>query len=286
MTTSQLPVAVSVDWLNQNRDQIVLADVRWYLDGRSGQDAYREGHIPGAVFVDVDRHLAAPASPDGGRHPLPTPDNFARDLGELGIGDDSTVVAYDDSGGATAARLVWLLRALGSRAALLDGGIQAWPGELEQGTVQPQPARRTPRPWPAERIATQEEVTALASSGSPGYGRSVTLVDARARERFTGESPAPVDARPGHIPGARNAPWQDNLTAQGHLASPEQLRDRFVRMGLSEGDPVIGYCGSGVTACHTLLAVEHAGLGPGRLYPGSWSVWGADPQLPAETGDP
>lgn len=280
---SNLPVAVSVDWLEANRSEVVLTDVRWYLDGRSGHAAYQEGHLPGAVFVDVDTHLAAPPSPGEGRHPLPTPEDLARDLGALGIGDTSTVIAYDDSGGATAARLVWLLRTLGTRAALLDGGIQAWRGELETGTVHPQPIHRTPRAWPADRIASHAEVQELALGTEPAG--DTALLDARAHERYTGEAPAPVDARAGHVPGARNAPWQANLAADGHLAPAAELRAHFARLGVTGSTSVIGYCGSGVTACHTLLAVEHAGLGAGRLYPGSWSVWGADPTLPVATGE-
>lgn len=282
MNSAQLPVVVSADWLERHRSDVVLADVRWYLDGRSGHAAYLDGHLPGAVFVDIDEHLAAPASPQGGRHPLPEPEQLAADLGTLGIGDDSTVVAYDDSGGSTAARLVWILRTLGTRAALLDGGIAAWTGELETGAVTPRPRQRTPVPWPEERVASHSEVRALGTGAASAT--ETTLLDARARERFTGAKPAPVDARAGHIPGARNAPWQDNLDSHGRFAAAAQLREHFHELGLGEDSSVVGYCGSGVTACHTLLALEHAGLGPGRLYPGSWSVWGSDPELPVATG--
>lgn len=281
MSNPQLAVVVSVEWLERHRGDVVLADVRWYLDGRSGHAAYLAGHLPGAVFVDIDEHLAAPASPQGGRHPLPEPERLAADLGALGIGDDSTIVAYDDSGGSTAARLVWILRALGGRAALLDGGIAAWTGELETGAVTPRPRQRTPVPWPHERLASHGEVRALGTGVAPA---AQTLLDARIYERFTGTQPAPVDARAGHIPGARSAPWQDNLDSHGRFAPAAQLREQFGRLGVDRDSSVVGYCGSGVTACHTLLALEHAGLGPGRLYPGSWSVWGAAPELPVATG--
>lgn len=273
------PVVVTADWLRAHADQVVLADVRWYLDGRSGRQAYAEGHLPGAVFVDVDTDLAAPASPEGGRHPLPDPADFAAALSALGIGDDTAVVAYDDAGGSTAARLVWMLRVLGSRAALLDGGLQAWPGPLEPGEATPAPRRRTPVPWPADRVV--DTATVRAQLGDPAR----LLLDARTAGRFTGAAPAPVDPRPGHIPGARNAAWQDNLDGTGRFAAPEALRARFSALGADTAATVTVYCGSGVTACHDLLALEHAGFTGARLYPGSWSAWGADASLPAQTGD-
>ncbi|TDQ49983.1 sulfurtransferase [Actinorugispora endophytica] len=277
--SSAFPVVVGPDWLGGRIGEVVVADVRWYLDGRSGRAAYLDGHLPGAVFLDVDTDLAAPATPEGGRHPLPRPDDFAAALSRSGIGDDTTVVAYDDTGGSTAARLVWLLRVLGSRAAVLDGGIQAWPGPLERGAVIPGPRPRTPRPWPADRIADRDSVAARTGDGSR------LLLDARTRGRFTGEAPAPVDPRPGHIPGARSAAWQDNLDSEGRFAAPEVLRARFAALGAEAAESITAYCGSGVTACHDLLALEHAGFGGALLYPGSWSAWGADESLPAETGD-
>jgi thiosulfate/3-mercaptopyruvate sulfurtransferase len=274
------PVAVSADWLRDHRDQVVLVDSRWYLDGRSGRDAYRAGHLPGAVFTDLDADLAAPADPEGGRHPLPSPEDFAAALARLGIGDDATVVVYDDAGGSVAARLVWLLRVLGTPAAILDGGIQAWDGGLEEGEAAPAPAERTPLPWPPDRFADTDAVRA-------GTGdRAALLLDARVHGRFTGEQPAPVDARPGHVPGARSAAWPDNLDGDGFLAAPEALRARFAALGADSAESITAYCGSGVTACHDLLALEHAGYTGARLYPGSWSRWGADTSLPVETGDP
>jgi thiosulfate/3-mercaptopyruvate sulfurtransferase len=241
----------------------VVADVRWYLDGRSGLAAYDGGHIPGAVFVDLDAWLAAPASPEEGRHPLPDPETFARGMGQLGIGDEDTVIAYDDAGGVIAARLVWMLRATGHDAALLDGGLAAYDGPLETDRVRREPAAFTARAWPAERLASIDDAADPAN----------VVVDGRQRDRYDGLAPDPVDPRPGHIPGARSLPTRENLDATGRFLQPEQLREQMRAAGVESGEDVVSYCGSGVTACHNLLAIEHAGLGQGRLYPGSWSQW-------------
>ena len=265
---------VDSDWLCAHRDRVVLADVRWYLDGRSGRAAYDGGHLPGAVFVDLNRVLAGPASPAAGRHPLPDPGAFAAGLGELGIGDNDTVVAYDDAGGTVAARLVWLLRITRHEAALLDGGLNGYEGELDRTAPGRPPAGFTPRPWPADRMAAIEEVA----------GGSAVLLDARDRARFRGEV-EPVDPRPGHIPGARSLPCRENVDSEQRFLPISDLRERFAAVGVTEGTPVIAYCGSGVTACHTLLAMEHAGLGAGRLYPGSWSQYSSDPDRAAALGD-
>jgi thiosulfate/3-mercaptopyruvate sulfurtransferase len=264
---------VDVGWLHVHRDTLVVADVRYYLDGRSGRAAYDGGHIPGAVFVDVHEALADAPSPQRGRHPFPTPEQFADALGTLGIGDDDTVVAYDDTGGIMAARLVWMLRAIGQPAALLDGGIQAWDGPLEREPANRAPVTRTPRQWPTERLADIDEV---AETTAP-------LLDARSGPRFRGEE-EPLDPRPGHIPGATNVSTADNLAANGRFRPVGELRERFAGAGLPGEETPIAYCGSGVSACHLLLAIEHAGLGTGRLYPGSWSQWSADPTRPAEKG--
>ncbi|MFC4563103.1 sulfurtransferase [Nocardiopsis mangrovi] len=277
--SSDLPVVVPADLVAERRDDFVVADVRWYLDGRSGRDAYDAGHIPGAVFVDVDVDLAAPASTEGGRHPLPNPDAFAASMSALGIGDGARVVAYDDAGGSTAARLVWMLRATGTPAALLDGGIQAWTGRLERWPAEPRPALRSSVPWPADRIV--DTATVRAGIGDPAG----LLLDARTHPRYTGEAPAPVDVRPGHVPGAHSAPWADNLAEDGTFATPERLRERFAALGADTAETITAYCGSGVTACHDLLALEHAGFTGARLYPGSWSAWAPDSALPVETGE-
>ena len=260
-------------WVREQGDRVVLADVRWYLDGRSGRAAYDSGHLPGAVFVDLDRWLARHGSPADGRHPLPDPEVFAAGLAAAGIGDDDIVIGYDDAGGVIASRLVWMLRATGHEAALLDGGLAAYPGELVRDEPDRSPAVFTPRPWPAERLASIDD----AAAGS------FVVLDARDGARFRGET-EPIDPRPGHIPGARSLPCRENLGADGRFLPLPALRERFVSVGVSDGSDVVSYCGSGVTACHNLLALEHAGFGVGRLYPGSWSQYSATDR-PAATGE-
>jgi thiosulfate/3-mercaptopyruvate sulfurtransferase len=264
---------VDVDWVRAHRDGLVLADVRAYLDGRVGRDAYAAGHLPGAVFVDLDHDLAAAPSAAEGRHPLPPPEAFSVRMEALGIGDTDTVIAYDDAGGVMAARLVWMLRALGRDAALLDGGIGAWDGELETAVPQRPRATFAPNPWPADRLAGIEDAT----SGS------YVVIDARQPERFRGET-EPIDPRPGHIPGARSVSCRENVDATGRFLPAEVLRERFAAAGVTDGAEVVSYCGSGVTACHNLLSLERAGFAPGRLYPGSWSQYAATGR-PAATGD-
>ena len=260
---------------------VVLVDSRWYLDGRSGAEAHAAGHVPGAVFVDLDRWLAGPPSPAAGRHPLPQPAVFARGMSESGIGDGSTVVVYDDAGGVIAARLVWMLRTLGRDAAVLDGGIAAWlgahPGQaLETGAVAVRAASFTERAWPDAALASIDETQSAAADGS------ALVLDARTLDRYRGET-EPVDARAGHIPGALSLSCRDNVAADGTLLAVDTLRDRLTGLGAGPARPVISYCGSGVTACHTLLVLEHVGLAAGRLYPGSWSQYAADHSRPAVT---
>ena len=263
---------VDAEWVAAHRDEVVVADVRWYLDGRSGRAAYEEGHIAGAVFVDLDSRLSRPASPAAGRHPLPDPAHFAAGMAELGIGDDDVVVAYDDAGGVNAARLVWLLRVTGHRAALLDGGLAAWPEPLATEPVARAAAHFTAREWPADRLAGIDEVA-----------RGVAVVlDARDRNRFDG-SFEPVDPRPGHIPGARSMPAREHLDPDGRFLDPGALRARLAEVGADGDADVICSCGSGVTACHTLLVLEAAGLPAGRLYPGSYSQW-SNSTRPVVTG--
>lgn len=264
----------------------IVCDVRWGPTTGPDRAAFDAGHLPGARFVDLDRDLSGPASAEAGRHPLPDPDHFAAAMSRLGIGDGATVVAYDGTGGVIAARLVWMLRALGERAALLDGGIAAWQaagGQLaqtEEGrrtTVVPAPAQFTPRAWPPDRIASIDDASGAREAG-------VTLVDARPGPRYRGEPPhSPLDPRPGHIPGARSLPVIDNVNSEGRLLGLRQLAQRFYDAGAGEPN-FISSCGSGVTACHNLLVAEHIGLGKGRLYPGSWSQYAADPDRPATLG--
>jgi thiosulfate/3-mercaptopyruvate sulfurtransferase len=266
---------VDAAWVREHRDALILADVRWYLDGRSGRAAYEQGHLPGAVFVDLDEWLAAPGSPAAGRHPLPDPERFAQGMARLGIGDEDTVVGYDDSGGVVAARLVWMLRVTGHDAALLDGGVTAWDGPLETTAPDRPPKPFTATPWPAERLATIDD------AANPNN----VVLDARQRERYRGE-PDPIDPRAGHIPGARNLPARENVDDSGRLLPVDELRRRLAHVGVGPNTAaVVSSCGSGVTACHNLLVMEHAGVGRGRLYPGSWSQWSADASRPVATGE-
>ena len=265
---------VDAAWTAAHLDEVVLADVRWYLDGRPGRAEYEAGHLPGAVFVELDDWLAAPATPQDGRHPLPAPEAFAGGMASLGIGDGDTVVAYDDQGGVVAARLVWMLRVTGHDAALLDGGIGAWDRPLETEPARRPPATFTAAPWPQEALASADDAADPASA----------VIDARQHERYVGEGPDPVDPRPGHIPGARSVPAREHLGPDGRLLDRAALRERFAAAGVDGERTVVSYCGSGVTACHNLVVLEHTGLGTGRLYAGSWSQW-AHSDRPAATGE-
>jgi thiosulfate/3-mercaptopyruvate sulfurtransferase len=269
-----IPPVVDIAWLREHRDRVVVADVRWYLDGRPGRDAYDRGHVPGAIFVDLDRRLAAAGTPAEGRHPLPDPDAFAQSMADLGIGDRDVVVAYDDAGGVVAARLVWMLRVTGHDAALLDGGLQAWDGELETEPAQRPPATFSAVAWPPDRLASADDAADPTN----------IVLDARTRDRYLGLDD-PVDSRWGHVPGAHSLPCRENVDASGRLLPVEDLRRRFEAVGVDPATPVVSYCGSGVNACHTLLALEHAGLGTGRLFPGSWSQWSNDASRPVATGE-
>jgi thiosulfate/3-mercaptopyruvate sulfurtransferase len=257
-----------------------VVDVRWYLDpARRGRDAFRAGHIPGAVFLDVEADLAAPGGRPGGphgRHPWPGADQVARVMGAAGIGEGVRVVAYDDQAGAVAARLWYLLRAFGhDTVAVLDGGIPKWTAEGRPlATDEPSVAACAfvPRPR-AGRVLSKADMLALPPSA--------LVLDARAAERYRGEV-EPIDPRAGHIPGAKSAPFTSNLTEGPApvFRAPDELRARYLALGADRGEPIV-YCGSGVTACHDLLALELAGLS-GRLYGGSWSEWSSDPALPVE----
>jgi thiosulfate/3-mercaptopyruvate sulfurtransferase len=264
------------------RPDWVVVDTRFDLsDPSAGRAAYAKAHIPGAHYAHLDDDLADPVRPDTGRHPLPDPTVLAAKLGNWGLDDAAQLVVYDESGGAIAARLWWLSRWLGhDAAAVLDGGLVAW-RELGLRLDAEEPVARqrrmTLRLRPELLITTPELVDALEAE-------EVLLVDARAGARFRGEV-EPIDARAGHVPGAVSLPFQENLGAGGRFRDARDLSQRYQKV-LSGRDPaeLVSMCGSGVTACHNLLALEHAGLRGARLYVGSWSEWIRDPQRTIATG--
>ncbi len=248
-------------------------------DTSAGERAFAEGHLPGAVYAHLDRDLAGAKTGRNGRHPLPARADWALTLGRLGATPARAVVLYDAQGGMYAARAWWMLRWVGHAAAsVLDGGLQAWKssgGAIEHGAVTPVAA---PAPYPpGESLVTAVDADTLQKS----LGR-VTLIDARAGERYRGEV-EPLDARAGHIPGARNRFFKDNLDAQGRFRTAPELRAAFEAFGAAP-EQVVHQCGSGVTACHNLLAMEVAGLPGAALYPGSWSEWSSDPARPVAVG--
>ena len=275
MSKQPLPPIVSAEHLTDRQD-IVFCDVRWYLDRTPGRQKYNEGHIPGAIFVDLDEHLATLPRKSQGRHPMPAAASFAASMGALGISHNTAVVAYDDSGGMSAGRLVWMLRIVGHDAALLDGGLQAWPTQLDTFPTVREAVDHPIREWPHELFANAD------AAGRAGETPDETLVDARSPDRFSGEN-EPVDPQAGHIPGAINLPFAANLAESGYFRSPEQLRAQFENAGCAAGQATVMYCGSGVSACHNLLAFEHAGLGKARLYAGSWSQWSNSDDRPVAT---
>jgi thiosulfate/3-mercaptopyruvate sulfurtransferase len=246
-----------------------------------GRAAYLDEHLPGAVHVDLNSELSRPATPTSGRHPLPSPADFEQRLRRWGVDADSLVVAYDDGNGAYAARLWWMLRWLGhDEVAVLDGGMRRWLQlglPLTEEIPVPAPGNFVARPRPAMAVSATE---VLAAADDPAY----RVLDARAPERYRGEV-EPIDRVAGHVPGARNHPFGLSLDPQGRFLPPDALRDALTA-SLAGVPPqrAIAYCGSGVTACHLLLAFEHAGLPGARLYPGSWSEWSSDPARPVRTG--
>ncbi len=248
-------------------------------DAGAGERAFAQGHLPGAVYAHLDRELAGAKTGRNGRHPLPARADFAATLARLGVTPARAVVVYDAQGGMYAARAWWMLRWVGHRAvSVLDGGLGAWKaagGALETGDVAPV-AATTAYPVGDSLVATVDADTLLKSLGR------VTLLDARAGERYRGEV-EPLDARAGHIPGARSRFFKDNLDAQGRFRPAAELRAAFTAFGAAPAR-VVHQCGSGVTACHNLLAMEVAGLSGSALYPGSWSEWSSDPARPVAAG--
>jgi len=266
---------VDAGWLAEHLadPDLRVIDFRWYLDGRSGRDAYAAGHVPGAIFVDLEE-VTGETGP--GRHPLPLAEQFAAVMRAAGVSSRTRVVVYDDAGGSVAARLWWLLRHFGhAQAAVLDGGLQAWGQPVATDAAQPVPGDFV-------AVEAEDEVADLAAVRD--RRASTVLLDARAGERYRGET-EPIDPRAGHVPGARSAPWTGNLGPDGRLLAPARLRARFRELGVEDAQLVISSCGSGVNACLNILALEVAGLGRARLYEGSWSEWSRRPELPAATGD-
>ncbi|MFE7563600.1 sulfurtransferase [Kitasatospora sp. NPDC057500] len=257
----------------------VLLDVRWQLGGPPGIEDYTAGHLPGAHFVPLDTDLAAPAGPPGrgGRHPLPDPEEFGAALRRLGVSADRPVVVYDGATSLAAARAWWLLRWAGHPdVRVLDGGYAAWrEAGLPVSTEVPSAADGDFKPVPGQLPVTDAD-------GAAVWAREALLLDARAGERYRGES-EPIDPRAGHIPGAVSAPTTENVGPDGRFRPAAELAARFRALGAGERATAV-YCGSGVTAAHQILALTVAGL-PATLYPGSWSEWSGDEARPVAVTD-
>ncbi|MDQ2668610.1 MAG: sulfurtransferase [Gemmatimonadota bacterium] len=248
----------------------LVVDCRFKLeDTGSGRRAYEAAHIPGAVYTHLNDDLAGVPNGTNGRHPLPDATAFALTLGRLGIGNGTQVIAYDQDAGMYASRLWWMLRWIGhAKAAVLDGGFAKWSaeGRPTASGVERRLARSFGGKPRSEMIVSATDI-----------GTDTDLLDARAPERFRGDV-EPLDHVAGHIPGARNHFYKSNLSADGTFLSATALREQFTRvLGDGSAEGLVSYCGSGVSACHNLLALEHAGLQGARLYPGSWSEWSSDP---------
>jgi thiosulfate/3-mercaptopyruvate sulfurtransferase len=276
ISTNQLAAALDTP------DPPCVVDCRYDLTNEAwGHAEYRRGHIPGAVYASLGHDLAGPKTGWNGRHPLPSIETMAATFSRFGIGPGTQVVAYDQESGMYASRLWWMLRYLGHDAvAVLDGGWAQWTRE-ERPTREREETRAAARFRPDVRnryVVESADVERLSSSGG------ATLIDARSPERFEGRV-EPIDRVAGHIPRARNVYYRDLVTEAGRMMSADAIRARFAEaLGGSSPADVVMYCGSGVTACHSLLAMEHAGLRGARLYPGSWSEWSSDPKRPVEIG--
>jgi thiosulfate/3-mercaptopyruvate sulfurtransferase len=279
VVTSHSPLITASELAESLRSQrpSCLIDVRWQLTGPPGVDAYRAGHIPGAVYADLDNDLSDPPG-DRGRHPLPDADRFARRMRALGVNRATQVVAYDPGDSTIAARLWWMLRYFGHPdVRVLDGGYRLWleeTGLVAYGDEAP--------PTAGDFQAMPGGMPLLTVDEVPGFTRRGLLLDARAAERYRGET-EPLDPVAGHIPGARSAPTFDNVRADGRFRPPSELAKRFADLGVGAATEVGVYCGSGVTAAHEVLALRLAGR-DAALYVGSWSEWLRDPQRGVATG--
>jgi len=273
------PAALAVEMAGELTP--VLLDVRWRLGGPPGIESYREGHLPGAVFVDLDRDLAGPPGP-GGRHPLPDPAAFQAAMRAAGVSQHRPVVVYDDRDATAAARGWWLLRYLGhENVRVLDGGYQAWlAGGLP--VTAGLPVSGDPGAAAGDFTARPGHMPVLDAAGAGSMARTGLLLDARAGERYRGEH-EPVDPVAGHIPGAVSAPTAGNIGPDGTFLSQAELAARFAALGAGPDTTVGAYCGSGVAAAHEVLALALAGV-PAALYVGSWSNWITDPARPVATG--
>ena len=275
---------VSAEWLAEKLGSPLLRlfDCRFELSSPGyGRESYAEEHIPTAVFADLERDLSAPRTSSSGRHPLPAPDRFAAKLRNWGVSEDSQVVVYDDSAGMYAARLWWMLRWLGhERVAVLDGGLRRWRQldlPLQELAERPRPGNFMARQRPA-MLAHIDEVASVATDNS------LRLLDARAPERFRGEMET-LDPIAGHVPGARNHPFMNSVDDDARFLPVERLRYMLdASLDGATSERTITMCGSGVTACHLLLAMEHADLPGAKLYVGSWSEWSRNPDRPIATG--
>ena len=274
---SPLVSAEEVHKLSRGANRPVLLDVRWSLGDADGHAHYLAGHLPRAVFVDLEAELSAPGTPQGGRHPLPDPRDFQATARSWGINENSEVVVYDATNGLAAARAWWLLRHAGfARVRVLDGGLGAWERSgygLDIGVHSPEPGN-VELGW--DRMPVIDIDAAANFQGQ--------LLDARAHERYTGAT-EPIDSRAGHIPGALSRPTTENLDGTGRLLNPEELAASLKDAGIDpDAGPVAAYCGSGVTAAHQILALETMGI-HAALFPGSWSQYSADPTRTPATGE-
>jgi thiosulfate/3-mercaptopyruvate sulfurtransferase len=250
----------------------VVLDVRWHLAGPPGIEAYRRGHLPGAVFVDLDRDLAGPSGP-AGRHPLPGAGAFQEAMRRAGVSGGRSVVVYDDADSTAAGRAWWTLRYFGHRRVrVLDGGYRAWAESGQPVTT------KVPAPERGDFTVRPGGLPLLDADGAAALAGDGVLLDARAGERYRGEV-EPIDPVAGHIPGAVSAPTVGNIGVDGRFLPAELLRERFAQLGATDAVDVGVYCGSGVTAAHEILALAVAGV-PAALYVGSWSNWVADAARP------